>query len=61
MIRSKMKIYRGIALLLALLGLVAIIASFMSDQSNHNYALAIGLALIATSNVITGIANKKKQ
>lgn len=55
---KRIKIYRGIAVALGLIGLTAVIISIFTDNSKHNFPLVIGLCLTAISNTMNAFISR---
>lgn len=58
---TKIKAYRGIAIVLSLFGVAAILFSMFSDYNEHNYALLIGLGSINIANILHCFSYRMKQ
>lgn len=59
--RVRMKAHRGLTAVLGLVGLTAIIVSILTDCSEHNYALLIGLGLTTIVNLMNALSNRERQ
>jgi inner membrane protein involved in colicin E2 resistance len=61
MMNTKIKAYRGIAIVLSLFGVAAILFSMFSDHNEHNYALLMGLGSINIANILHCFAYRMKK